>query len=164
MSTVPKPVSAPTAPEQLVVAYFCRLADTVGLPRTVALIYATLFLAEEPLSFSEIVERAGLSKASASTGIRLLQRMGGVHVVVRPAERRTYYRAETSMRRLLAGFLSQTLQPGLADSARILESAARNADDDPRCPEHLTDRIASLRRWHEIASELLPNLSALGSG
>ena len=43
-------------------AYFCQLADSFGLPRSVALIYGTLFLAENPLPVSDIIEESGLSK------------------------------------------------------------------------------------------------------
>ena len=63
-------------------AYFCQLADSFGLPRSVALIYGTLFLAENPLPVSEIIEESGLSKGSVSSGLRFLERMGFIHLVV----------------------------------------------------------------------------------
>jgi DNA-binding transcriptional regulator GbsR (MarR family) len=158
--TAAKPAAAEV--HALVAAYFCRLADAIGLPRSVAQIYAILFLAPEPLSFGEIVVAGGLSKASASTGLRHLRRLRGVEVVVRPAERRTYYRPETSLRRLVSGFLAETLKPGLADGDRLLAEAARVAAADSM-PDHVRSRLTSLRAWHQRADDLLPALNIFGS-
>ncbi len=158
--TAPPGTSSDLEATRRIAEYFCRLADTINLPRSVALIYHTLFLADEPLSFGEIVERSGLSKASASTGLKLLERMHGVEIVVRPDDRRTFYRPELSLRRLATGFLEQNLQPGLRDGSRLLEEIGHSADDG-QLSSHLRERIASLRRWHELAGDLLPLLSAL---
>jgi DNA-binding transcriptional regulator GbsR (MarR family) len=140
--------------------YFCRVADTFGLPRSVALIYHELFVALEPLSFREIVERAGLSKGSTSTGLKMLERMRAVEIVVIPASRSTYYRPELSLRRLATGFIEQSLLPGLDAGARMLDTAP--SSEHPKLPAHLRQRLSSLRKWHETSSGLLPMLAALG--
>ena len=149
--------------EQSVVNYFCRLADMVGLPRSVAQIYAVLFLSPEPLSFAAIVEQSGLSKGSASTGLRHLQRLRGVDVQVRPSDRRSYYEAETSLRRLVSGLLADTVEPSLNEGRRILDQAAEAAETDG-VPEHLRARVGSLSTWHQRAGDLLPTLNALSGG
>lgn len=151
--------------ERLVQNYFCRLADTIGLPRSLAQIYAVLFLAPEPLSFAEIVETSGLSKGSASTGLRHLKRIRGVEVILRPPDRRTYYRPETSPRRLAGGFLAEAVEPGLAEGERLLDQAtAAAAASNGASSDHLRSRIDSLTTWHQRAGELLPMLNALSSG
>ena len=142
-------------------AYFFRVAETFNLPRSVAAIYHTLFVAEEALSFTQIVENSGLSKASASTGLKLLERMLAVEVVHIPNDRNTYYRPELSLRRVAAGFLQQTLLPGLEAGARVLEAAP--GDDEAQLPEHLQNRLSSLRTWHATSRDLLPMLAALGN-
>ena len=141
-------------------AYFFRIAETFNLPRSVAAIYHTLFVAEEALSFTQIVENSGLSKASASTGLKLLERMLAVEVVHIPNDRNTYYRPELSLRRVAAGFLQQTLLPGLEAGGRVLEAAP--GDDEAQLSEHLHARLFNLRSWHESSKELLPLFAALG--
>lgn len=140
--------------------YFCRVADTFGLPRSVAQIYHALFIADEALSFTEIVDRALLSKASASTGLKLLERMRAVQVVVVPGSRSTYYRPELSVRRVASGFFEQSLLPGLEAGRRLLDDAP--SADDPALPHHLRQRLASVHRWHEASQGLLPMIAALG--
>ncbi len=140
-------------------AYFCRMADTIGLPRSVALIYHTLFLAPEPLSFGDIVATSGLSKASASTGLKLLERMRGVEIVVISDDRRTFYRAERSIRRFVSGFIQESLQPGLDAGQRLLDQAS-TAPESELSP-FVAERLASVRHWHEMTRDLLPALALL---
>ena len=138
-------------------AYFCQLADSFGLPRSVALIYMTLFLAENPLPVSEIIEESGLSKGSVSSGLRFLERMGFIHLVVDPSDRRTFYRPELSLRRLAAGLIQENFTPALKRGEMFLDEVAKNSE----LSDHLKTRLASLQSWNETALGLLPALSLL---
>jgi len=102
-------VETDTARQELP-AYFCQLANSFGLARSAALIYGTLFLAESLLPVSEIIEESGLSKGSVSSGLRFLERMGFIHLVVESSDLRTFYH--------LAPFL-QTARAGSFDTRAI---------------------------------------------
>ena len=141
-------------------AYFARIAETFSLPRSVAGIYHTLFVAEKELSFTQVVDRSGLSKASTSTGLKLLESMLAVEVVHVPNDRNTYYRAELSLRRLASGFLKQSLLPGLEAGGRLLENT--RSLTDLTLSEHLLKRLASLQSWHESSVAILPLIAAFG--
>ena len=154
-------IRSAAAPE-LVMAYFTRCADTIGLPRSLAQLYATLFLSEAPLAFEEIVIRSGLSKASASTGLRDLERLHGVERVMVARDRRSFYQAQLSLRRLLGAFVAETVKPGLHDGDRLLREALVLATEGDHS-EHFKARLNSLVTWHERASEILPILSSLAA-
>jgi len=145
--------------EDLLTSYFSRMADAVGLPRSVALIYRILFLSPEPISFQQIVEVSGLSKASASTGLRLLERMRGLEVITVPSDRRTFYKAELSIRRLLSGFVEHTLQPTLEAGDRFL-AEMDGGQEGLLSPLH-AERLASVREWHRLAREMVPLLALI---
>lgn len=145
-------------------AYFCRMADTVGLPRSAALIYHALFTSAEPVCFGDIVERTGLSKASASTGLGLLERMRGIERVIVLDDRRTFYRPELSLRRLVSGFVKESVHPGLEAGQRLLDEAQRVAAQDEELSPVLVERLASLRHWHETTQTLLPAIRTLDPG
>ena len=145
--------------EALLTSYFSRMADAVGLPRSVALIYRILFLSSEPISFQQIVETSGLSKASASTGLRLLERVRGLEVITVPSDRRTFYKAELSIRRLVSGFIEHTLQPTLEAGDRFLGELDGEGEQS-LSPLH-AERLASVREWHRLARELVPLLSLI---
>ena len=138
-------------------AYFCQLADSFGLPRSVALIYGTLFLAENPLPVSEIIEESGLSKGSVSSGLRFLERMGFIHLVVDSSDRRTFYRPELSLRRLAAGLIEENFTPALKRGETLLDEVAKTSE----LSDHLKTRLSRLQTWNETALGLLPALSLL---
>ena len=140
-------------------AYFARVAETFSLPPSLARIYHTLFVAEKALSFTEIVQESGLSKASASTGLKLMERMLTVEIVHIPNDRNTYYRPELSLRRLIAGFLKQSLLPGLEAGGRLLELGPSPSEET--LTRHLSNRLSSLKSWHQSSKDLLPVLTAL---
>jgi hypothetical protein len=148
----PEPLVEPTA---AVAEYFGMLAPAVGLPRTVGRIYGVLFLSKEPMTFNEVVEAAGISKASASTGLRILSRLRAVVTVSGSGERRPSYAAETSARRLLGGLLSGSLLPHLEAGDELLEGVASG-------DEFVALRLERLRSWHRSAREILPALGRYG--
>ena len=145
----------PVEPAAAVAEYFGMLAPAVGLPRTVGRIYGVLFLSKEPMTFNEVVEAAGISKASASTGLRILSRLRAVVTVAGTGERRPSYAAETSARRLLGGLLSGSLMPHLEAGEELLEGVASG-------DEFVAMRLESLRSWHGSAREMLPVLGRYG--
>lgn len=141
---------------QELTVYFCQLAEALGLPRSVALIYAALYLAEGPLAAAEIIEESGLSKGSVSHGLRLLERMKFIHPVIRPSDRRSFYRPEPSLRKLAAGLIEENLLPALENGRGLLEEVSQGP-----VAGHLKARLASLQHWNETALGLLPALSLL---
>jgi DNA-binding transcriptional regulator GbsR (MarR family) len=157
--------SCQEAARELVLAYFSRAAETIGLPRSVAQIYATLFLSEKPLAFEEIVVLSGLSKASASTGLRDLERLQGVERVVVPTDRRSFYQAQLSVRRIVGAFMAESIKPGIDDGARLLRKAAETVETDSNSlvSSHFRARLQSLLTWHDRASEILPILAVFAA-
>jgi len=145
----------PVEPAAAVAEYFGMLAPVVGLPRTVGRIYGVLFLSKVPMTFNEVVQGAGISKASASTGLRILSRLRAVVSVSGGGERRPSYAAETSARRLLGGLLSGSLLPHLEAGEELLEGVASG-------DEFVAMRLESLRSWHRSAREMLPGLGRYG--
>ena len=138
-----------------VAEYFAGLASAIGLPRTAGRIYGVLFLLREAMTFNEVVKAAGISKASASTGLRILSRLRAVVTVAGAGERRPSHAAETSARRVLGGLLSGSLMPHFEAGDELLEGMA---SDDP----FVAVRLESLKSWHRSAREMLPALGRYG--
>jgi DNA-binding transcriptional regulator GbsR (MarR family) len=123
---MPESVSKPSLAESLhpvedgFVRFFVHLAITVGLPRSVGEIFGLLFASTAPVSFDEVVARLGISKGSASQGLRLLTQIGAVSQVYVHGDRRTFYLAETRMRQLFSKALQESLRPHLEGNRRFV--------------------------------------------
>ena len=56
------------------ISLFVQLSRIIGLPRSYAELYALLFLSPRPLTMDEMIQRRGISKGSASQGLRFSPR------------------------------------------------------------------------------------------
>ena len=143
--------------EAALIAFFVRLAQAFSLPKSLGEIFGLVFCSPEPVSFDEVVTRLGLSKGSASQGLRLLQKMNAVRTVYVARDRRTFYEPELSMKRIVSGFLSQTVIPHLRNGTDEIEKIFHRLDgsNDPE-EKILKERLEALRSWNKRANQLLP--------
>lgn len=150
--------------KQEVILFFVQLAENVGLPRSLGQIYGFLFCATEPMPFDSIVSSAGVSKGSVSQGLRTLESMKAIQHVIVLGDRRTFYEAETSVRRLFGALLEESVGPSLEGNVDSLGSLANQFDDlDSEEAQLIYKRLQSLRTWHRKAKRLLPWILKLTS-
>ena len=115
------PNAAQLALEEELVGIFSDLADLFGNPRSLGAIYGLLFSSARPISMEDIVVRLGISKGSASQGLRQLEELGAISRARAQGERSHIYVARMELKPLLAGFLTKRLGPRLASSAGRLK-------------------------------------------
>ncbi len=106
-----------------------RTTQGFGLGRIIGQLYALLFFSPSPLSLDDMAEALKISKGSASTNIRELEKWGAVRKVWIKGERRDYYEAEVDLFRIVWNgflpFLKQKLNSSLlaADESRAMLNA-----------------------------------------
>ena len=137
------------------VEVFAELADLFGNPRSHGQIYGLLFSSSVPLSMDDIVGRIGISKGSASLGLRALEELGAIE---RHANGRFgLYSAKLELKTLISGFVRQRLIPRLDKSNVTLEKLAIHlgemSGDESKDAEWRLQRVA---QWHTRASQFLP--------
>ena len=158
-STALRPVVAgPSAPaEREVVEFFVHLGKYLSLPRSVGEFYGLLFATGEKLTLDDLVSRLGISKGSASQGLRMLRGAGAVRVTHLAGDRKDYYEAEADMPALIRGFLRDQLVLKLEHADRRLDRL-RAVVDDPEngAPAGLSGRVERLQSWQNKARRLLP--------
>ncbi len=76
---------------QKFILHWGEMGSTWGLNRTVAQIYAILYLSPDPLTADEICENLSLARSTVSTGLHELQGWGIVRVVHILGDRRDYF-------------------------------------------------------------------------
>ncbi|WP_136059739.1 GbsR/MarR family transcriptional regulator [Pontiella sulfatireligans] len=143
--------------EREVVALFVRMADVLNLPRSVGEIYGILFISKEPLCLDDCRIRLNISKGSTSQGLKILRTFGAIRTVYIQGDRKDYYTAETSLRKIASGFASEQIQPHVASAEdrieRIRELLAEETGDDR---ELLDEKIELLGNWQKKAGKTLP--------
>jgi DNA-binding transcriptional regulator GbsR (MarR family) len=148
--------------EHGVIDIFVRLADVLGVPKSVGEIYGLLFASAQPLAFQDIIDRLQISKGSASQGLQLLRSVGAIKLVYVAGDRRDHFVPETEMRALLTGFLRERIQPHLESGAlrvKALQTLARGSFfglHDAKKARVLRDRAEKLYAWHKKGKLVIP--------
>ncbi|HTB63296.1 MAG TPA: transcriptional regulator [Opitutales bacterium] len=149
------------ASERELVEWFVDFTALMSLPASVGQIYGLLYLSGRPLPFDNFVERLGISKGSASQGLKFLRTLGAVRVVSIAGDRREFYEAEISPTRLVAGFLKEKVQPRLKASDDRLARLKKNLQEMESVDPLLTERVHRLHVWNQRARQFLPVVSGL---
>jgi DNA-binding transcriptional regulator GbsR (MarR family) len=148
-----------------VIALFVRMADVLNLPRSVGEIYGILFVSSEPLCLDDCRIRLNISKGSTSQGLKILRSFGAIRTVYIPGDRKDYYVAETSLRKIASGFASEQIQPHVASGEdriahiRELLNEYENGERDD-----LSEKVDLLENWQRRAGKTLPLIFKLIGG
>lgn len=151
--------------EREFVQFFVQMATSLSLPRSVGEIFGYLFASRDPRPFDEVVSGLEISKGSASQGLKFLLKIGAISIAYIPGDRRTFYEAETSMRKVFSEALRESVRPHLESNREMIESIEVSLEREGTLAgdldSHYESRIASLRNWNEKALQLLPLLTTL---
>ena len=143
--------------EREVIELFIRMADVLNLPRSVGEIYGLLFISSLPLCLDDCRIRLNISKGSTSQGLKILRSFGAIRTVYIPGDRKDYYVAETSLRKIASGFAGEQIQPHVHSGKDRIERIrelldAQGAEDR----ESLQEKIDLLDNWQKRAGKTLP--------
>ena len=145
-----------------------RVCQLLGIPRSTGQIYGLLFLSAKALSLDDFVAALGISKASASTGTRLLLAWRTIRVSWVPGERRDFFEIDPDIANLLRIHYRDVIQRRFLTaqsrvqtiSASLEEEQANglmSTEDYAICSE----RLKAILEIQKKVQELLPLLEKL---
>jgi DNA-binding transcriptional regulator GbsR (MarR family) len=146
--------------ETQVIQFFVDGVKVLGLPRSIGEIYGLLFISPEPLALDDLVDRLGISKGSASQGLRALRDLGAVRETEVENSRRVHFQADMELKRLVGGFIREQVRPhlesGTSKVSNLLGIAAQ--EEDPARREFYDARVKQLQYWIGRGKFVLPLL------
>ena len=143
------------------VSFFVHAFAALSLPRSIGEIYGLLFSTEEPLSLDDIIERLGISKGSASEGLRWLRSLGAVNPVYLPGVRKEHFTAETSLRKLATGYLRDRINPHLENGPERLHHLQDSIVEGAPESSFQKSRSNQVAGWYKFMGKVLPVVKAL---
>lgn len=147
--------------QKCAIALFVNAAGALSLPRSVGEIYGLFYSTEEPLSLNEVTAYLGISRGSASEGIRWLRGMGALKAVEVPGNRREHFTAETSLRKLASGYLRDRIDPHLEAGQGLLRELGEAVDEQDRGGGFQRARANQVASWYRFIGRALPVIRAL---
>jgi HTH-type transcriptional regulator, glycine betaine synthesis regulator len=98
-----------------------RTAQVLGVPRSTGEIFGLIFCSPRPVSFDDVVRILKLSNGTTSHGLRYLKRLGAVRSCYVAQERKDFYVAETSLKKMMSSLFAENVITHLGGSAEHLE-------------------------------------------
>jgi len=115
--------------EGMVREFFADTVKVLGLPKSVGEIYGSLFISKRPLSLDDLVQGLGMSKGSASQGLKMLRTLGAVIEVNGIEGRKVFYEADVQLKSLVGGFIREEIRPHLS-SAKVKIGVMEGCNED----------------------------------
>ena len=134
-----------------------KATQSVGMGRVLGQLYAYLYFSAAPRSLGDMQRSLGISKGSASMGVRQLEQWDAVRKVWVRGDRKDYYQANDWFGRIVKKAAVDTVVKRLTASAAMLaelESEVR-PENNGGGNVFVRDRIRHLQRFQQRASEFL---------
>ena len=142
------------AMEDSVMDLCVRLCALLGLPKSIGLIYGAVFISPRPIEAGQICSKLGISRGSASQGLRFLKELGAIRSCGLNGNRAEHYEAEEHLRLALENFIVKKISPALGEIGREIEKLEKmNVESDQ---QGLAEKLDALKRWYKHGKLLLP--------
>ena len=111
--------------------------QALGVGRVIGQIFAYLYFSEEPRGLEDMKGALGISKGSASMGVRQLEQWGAVQRVWVKGDRKDYYTANDYFGQIVRNIATDLMGKRLASLSASLDAAERELLGLPAltCPE-----------------------------
>ena len=137
-----------------IVLHWGEMGSRWNVNRSVAQIHALLYLSERPLPAEEIADTLGIARSNVSTSLKELQSFRLIRMVHVLGDRRDHFEALQDIGALFRVIVEERKKRELDPTLALIRECM--ADDDPRTPPHVRQRLKStlaflemLHRWYE---------------
>lgn len=131
-------------------------SQSLGFGRVVGQIYAYLYFAQDPKNLNDLQDALGISKGSASMGVRQLEQWEAVRRVWIKGDRKDYYQALDTFGRIIRKCIADTVAVKMRSASAIIADALEEIDANDG-NAHLRDRIEHLDDFRERAAKVWDN-------
>lgn len=160
-STLPA-VDEIRAAQDRFIEFWGEMGTRWGVQRSVAEVHALLFIAGEPLSAEEIMERLSISRGSVSTTLKQLDEWGLVQRVRSKdrADRREYHQAEQDVWKLFYTILRarkrREFDPLIDElgGCRVAQKGARKTDRHKQHDQKIDELLELCRFFDGLANSI----------
>lgn len=141
----PKPPRTLTREEFALVENWVQLADSLGLPKSLAQIYGFVFASRKPVTAQDCVDALKISRSSAGQGLKTLKELGAVKPAFELGARRDSFSIEPDLGVLIQSVFKSRISP--AFELFFANLGPIQGRLDPTQDKFLHGRLQKLERW-----------------
>ncbi|NBU92802.1 MAG: ArsR family transcriptional regulator [Flavobacteriia bacterium] len=143
-----------STPEESILSLCTALCSILGLPKSVGLIYGTVFVSSKPVEAGQICRKLKISRGSVSQGLKFLRELGAIRSEGLNGKRAEHFVAEDHLRNAVETFVTKKIGPAFDELGS--EVARLEKDSGQAIPGDLREKLETIRRWHSHGKLLLP--------
>jgi len=157
-------MAALTAVEERFVLHWGEMGSVWGVSRTVAQIFALLYLSPHPLTAEEISETLSLARSTVSTGLRDLQSWDIIKTVQVLGDRRDHFEAIDDVwevfRAILNGRKRREIDPTLA----VLRQSVGELEGSGEESAHVREKLEDMLGFFETVVKIYDQVAEMPTG
>ena len=143
------------------ILHWGEMGSSWGINRTVAQIYALLYLSTGPLTADEICENLALARSTVSTGLHELQAWGIVKVVHVLGDRREHFMTMSDIWEMFRAILYERKRREIDPTLAILrESLADYKNEETKQP-HVEEQLQEMLDLFEVITSVYDQVERL---
>ena len=140
------------------VLHWGELGARWGINRTVAQVYALLFVSEKPLNAEQVQELLGVARSNVSTSLRELQGWGIVRVVHVMGDRRDYFESMQDVWELFRQVLEERKRREVDPAMAMLRDCVAEARKGGAAEAHVRQKLSDLLGFFETTTSWYEHL------
>jgi DNA-binding transcriptional regulator GbsR (MarR family) len=143
------------------IIHWGRMGARWGVNRTVAQIYALLYISPKPLNAEEISDVLSIARSTVSTGLHELQRWGIVKVVNVLGDRRDHFEAMSDVWEMFRVVVGERKCLELDPTREMLREALAKLENGHEDGSHVREKLQEMLDFFETATALYEQVERL---
>ncbi len=160
---------------QKFILHWGEMGSSWGINRTVAQIYAMLYLSPKPLTADEICEALSLARSTVSTGLHELQSWGVIRVIHVLGDRRDHFETMHDIWEMFRVILNERKRREFDPTLLILRETAAALSEDNNSDSFAREKVADMldlfecitiayNQVEKMPTEAIKKMAKLGDG
>ena len=142
-----------TSAMKKIILHWGEMGSTWGINRTVAQMYALLYLSPEPLTAEDISKTLSVARSTVSTGLRELQGWGIVKAVHVLGDRRDHFETMNDVWEMFRVIVSQHKRRAIDPTLEVLRTSMAEIQQSDE-PAHIKDNLQEMLDFFEGATTI----------
>jgi DNA-binding transcriptional regulator GbsR (MarR family) len=136
------------------ILHWGEMGSTWGINRTVAQIYAMLYLSPRPLTAEEISETLAVARSTVSTGLHELQSWGIVKVIHVLGDRRAHFEAKGNVWETFQAILDERKRREIDPTVEVLRASVAELEQEDASDAYARERLTEMLDFFEAITTI----------
>lgn len=143
------------------ILHWGEMGSSWGINRTVAQIYAMLYLSPSPITADEICDALGLARSTVSTGLHELQSWGVIRIVHVLGDRRDHFEAMNDVWEMFRAILKERKRREIDPTLAVLRETVNDSTLDEPKDAFTEERLKEMLDFFEIVTTVYDQVEQL---